>query len=235
MKSNKPISSAVVQLALERPALFNEMARISSAFQIPEAYTSAIARQQSVVSEFTKWNNIVPREAFQISSTASSILSSLDSIRRQQKLMHDMMKSQIPDMAAPIAKVISSYQLDKLTYWKTSFDYLSNLHTEDREQLADFVIQEVPVLEDEYAGSVPDLSEEDLVRFRDLFPRLKNFPAKEFQDFLTRVIAIISIALSIKASLDADTAHQDAIQLIKTPFKLIRISWTPKRLPSTSK
>ncbi len=215
MKLNEPQMNSVLQQIAKQKQWVSEITKLAQSFQVPDAYLKALSYYQSpAYAQMIEQTNALAKMVVPAAWTLpqSQLASAFKILEDQQKQLRDMAESPMVKMAKAINESASLFNADRQKFWKTSFDFLSQIDLEDRNHLADLAIQEVPVLENELANDIPELAEKELAQLETLFPFIKGLSIDQIKTFLIRLITMISLILSIKGCVDADIAHQDAIQ-----------------------
>ena len=215
MKLNEPQMNSVLQQIAKQNQWFSEITKIAQSFQVPDAYLKALSYYQSpAYAQMIEQTNALAKMVVPAAWTLpqSQLASAFKILEGQQKQLRDMAESSMVKMAKAINESASLFNADRQKFWKTSFDFLSQIDLEDRNHLADLAIQEVPVLENESANDIPEVTEEEIMQCGEMFPSIKDFSIDQIKIFLIRLVTIISIILNIKGCSDANIAHKDAIQ-----------------------
>lgn len=218
MELNKPKINSVLQQIAKQNEWLSEIAKIAQSSQVLDACLKASScYQSSVCAKMIEQTNVLAKIAAPVTwaswaSSQSQFASAVKIVEEQQKQLRDMVESPMLKMIKTINESSALYNTDIQSLWKTSFDFLSQLDLEERNHLADLAIQEVPVLENESADDIPEVAEEEITQWKELFPSIKDLSIDQIKNFLIRLVTIISIILNIKGCADADIAHQDAVQ-----------------------
>ncbi len=215
MKSNKPQINSVLQQIAKQNEWVSEIDKIVQSSQVlNECLKAPSSYQTSVYTKMIEQTNALAKIANPVTWTSSQpqFASALKIVEEQQKQLRDMVESPMLKMIKTINESSALYNADIQSFWKTSFDFLSQLDLEERNHLADLAIQEVPVLENKSADDLPEVAEEEITQWKELFPSLKDLSIDQIKNFLIRLVTIISFILNIKGCADADIAHKDAVQ-----------------------
>lgn len=213
MYLNEPQMNSVLQQLAKQNQWVSGIAKIAQSLQVSNACLKAFSCCQSpfyakMIEQTNALGKIVTPTTCPLQQ--SQLTGAFKILENQQKQLRDMAES---PMSKIINESVSLYNSDRQDSWKMSFVFLSQLDLEDRNHLADLALQEVPVLENESANDIPELTEKEVAQWKKLLPSIEKLSFKQVRDFLVNLFTIISLILSIKGCMDADIAHQDAVQI----------------------